>query len=198
MPTRRPISASLAVTFGLAALMLALGLAPSWSVPTLEFNRTLIAEGQWWRLLTGHWVHYGVYHLAMNASAFLLCGYILLRHLPLSHYLLLLCTCLLGVGTALYWFDPQLHNYAGLSGVLHGLVAAGLIFAFQRAPWLIGSALVLLAGKLTREQSVHFDPNHPLLLAPVAVNAHFYGALIGAFFGLAKLVQRWLRRRSRA
>lgn len=197
MPARWPISASLTATLALAALMLILGLVPSWSVPALEFNRTLMAEGQWWRLFTGHWVHYGFYHLAMNVSAFLLCGYILLRHLPLSHYALLLGVCLLGVGWALYWLSPQLHYYAGLSGVLHGLLTAGIILSCQRAPWLSGAVLVLLAGKLVQEQSAHFDANHPLLLAPVAVNAHCYGAVIGAVFGLAELARRRLLRRLR-
>lgn len=194
MPMRQSINASLTVTLGLAALMLILGILSSWSVPALEFNRTLITQGQWWRLLTGHWVHYGFYHLAMNVSAFLLCGYILLHPLPLRRYALLLCTCLLGVGCALYWLNPQLHSYAGLSGVLHGLVAGGLILSYQRAPWLIAAALVLLVGKLAQEQSIYFDPNHPLLLAPVAVNAHCYGAVTGILFSLVTRIQQHLRR----
>lgn len=192
MPSRRPINPSLAVTVGLAALMLVLGLLASRSVPALEFNRSLITQGQWWRLLTGHWVHYGVYHLAMNISAFLLCGFVLLRNLTLRQYTLLLNVCLLGVGGALYWLSPLLDHYAGLSGVLHGLIAAGVILSYQRAPWLSAAILALLVVKLTQEQSAHFDPNHPLLLAPVAVDAHFYGAVIGAAFGLTKLVHRRL------
>lgn len=190
MPTQPPPSASLKITLGLAALILILGLVPSWSVPALEFNRSSITDGQWWRLITGHWVHYGLYHLAMNASAFVLCGYILLRGLPAHHYVLLLCTCLLGVGGGLYWLSPQPHTYAGLSGALHGLITAGLILRYPQAPWLSSAALVLLVGKLAHEQSAHFDPYHPLLLAPVAVNAHCYGAVIGTIFGLIALAQR--------
>jgi rhomboid family GlyGly-CTERM serine protease len=184
------ISASLAATLALTALMLILGITSFWSVPTLEFNRTLIAEGQWWRLLTGHWVHYGLYHLAMNAFAFVLCGYILLRHLPLRHYALLLFTCLLGASICLYWFSPELHYYAGLSGALHGLLVAGVILSLKDAPWIGTAVLVVLAFKLIQEQSQSFDPNHPLLPVPVAVNAHLYGALIGIFWGLTNVLYR--------
>ncbi|MDQ2075112.1 rhombosortase [Marinimicrobium sp. ABcell2] len=194
--SQRRLSASLTTTFVLAALMLVLGLMPFWSVPALEFNRTLITEGQWWRLLTGHWVHYGVYHLAMNAFAFVLCGYILLRHLPLSHYSLLTLTCLLGVGAGLYWLSPELHYYAGLSGALHGLLVAGVLLSFKDAPWIAAAVLVVLSAKLIQEQGASFDPEHPLLPVPVAVDAHLYGAVIGFVWGVSVHIFRQLKLRA--
>src|SRR5690625_7515663 len=102
MPTQPPPSASLKITLGLAALILILSLVPSWRVPAREFNRSLITDGHWWRLITGHWDHYGLYHLSMKASAFVLCGYMLLHGLPAHHYALLTWPFLLRVGGGRY------------------------------------------------------------------------------------------------
>lgn len=189
-------SPSFTLTLALTASMLMLGLGHTWTEPLLEFNRTLIEQGQWWRLVTGQWVHYGVYHLAMNLLAFLLCGFILLRDLALRHYATLLLTCLLGVAGGLYWASPELHYYAGLSGAVHGLLVAGLLLHLRSAPWLHALALLVLAGKIVQEQSAGFDPTHPLLPVPVAVDAHLYGTLAGILWGLGALaLRRWQRAR---
>lgn len=185
---------SFQLTLILAGLMLALGLAQPWTQPLLEFNRGAIANGQWWRLLSGQWIHYGVYHLAMNSAAFALCGYVLLRHFALPQYLLLLLCCLIAVGLGLYWFNPQLQYYAGLSGALHGLLVAGLFEQLRQKSWISLAALILVALKLVQEQSASFDASHPLLPVPVAVDAHLYGALAGFAWGLAF----WLLRRARS
>ncbi|HEX7718277.1 MAG TPA: rhomboid family intramembrane serine protease, partial [Woeseiaceae bacterium] len=38
----------------------------------LRFERTAIADGEPWRLVTGHFVHLGAAHMLMNAAALLL------------------------------------------------------------------------------------------------------------------------------
>ncbi len=179
---------SVQLTLMFAGLMLVLGLAHPWTEPLLEFNRSAIANGQWWRLLSGQWIHYGFYHLAMNTAAFALCGYVLLRQLALPYFLLLLLSCLITVGLGLYWFNPKLEYYAGLSGALHGLLVAGLFEHLKQKSWISIAALILVALKLIQEQSASFDANHPLLPVPVAVDAHMYGAVAGLLWGLIWLL----------
>ncbi len=185
---------SFQLTLILSGLMLGLGLAHPWTESLLEFNRSAIAEGQWWRLFSGQWIHYGFYHLAMNTAAFVLCGYVLLRQVALPQYLLLLICCLITVALGLYWFNPRLQYYAGLSGALHGLVVAGLFEQLRQKSWISLAALILVALKLVQEQSASFDASHPLLPVPVAVDAHLYGALAGCAWGMAF----WLLRRARS
>lgn len=185
---RQHFTPSFQLTLILVGLMLAIGLAQPWTEPLLEFNRTAIADGQWWRLLGGQWVHYGFYHLAMNSAALALCGYVLLRQLALPYYLLLLLCCLITVGLGLYWLNPKLEYYAGLSGALHGLLVAGLFDHLKQKSWVSVAALILVALKLIQEQSANFDASHPLLPVPVAVDAHLYGALAGLIWGLISLL----------
>lgn len=100
---------------------LALGPAPEGWV----FDRGAIAQGEWWRLLTGHWIHSGDEHALWNIAALLLAGIVfearLGRRLPLA---LVLATA--GIDAWLWWGEPGLTRYCGLSGILNGLIAAGL------------------------------------------------------------------------
>lgn len=183
MITLRQITPSLWLTLSLCAVLLLLGCFAAITEPALQFDRTLIAAEQWWRLFSGQFIHYGSYHLFMNVAALLLVGFILLRNISLFIYLELLATTLTAVGLGLYINNSELSYYAGLSGVLHGLIVAGLLLTLVETPMFNGLALFAVAGKLLQEQSASFDVNHPLLPVPVAVDAHVYGALAGLVFG---------------
>jgi rhomboid family GlyGly-CTERM serine protease len=182
------LTPSLWLTLGLSGLILLLGLFPSVTEPLLQFDRGRVDNGEWWRLLSGQVVHYGIYHLAMNIAALLLCGYVLLRELSLRSYISLLVITALGVGLGIYTINRELDFYSGLSGVLHGLIVAGLLVGIRETPLFNGLALALVIGKLAQEQSTGFDASHALLPVPVAVDAHAYGAAAGLFVGIALLM----------
>lgn len=192
------LNASLKISLGLALLMLLLGVLPDISEPLLQYDRNEILAGEFWRLISGQLVHYGFYHLLMNMVALLLCGYLLLRELSASVYLSLLTSSSLAVGLGLLIFDPQMHYYAGLSGVLHGLIIAGLICNWRSSPWFYGLALLIVFVKLIHEQLPGFDPHHPLLPVEVAVNAHLYGALGGLFWTTLYKMYSLIRKKAHA
>lgn len=173
------ITPSLWLTFLLSLFILVLALFAGHSESLLQFDRELIHQGQWWRLLSGSFVHYGLYHLVMNLSALLLCGFVLLRQISIGVYLLLLGLCAGAVGIGLYNYAPQFSYYAGLSGVLHGLIIAGLLLSIRFTPVTNTLVLVAVIAKLLHEQSADYDIHHALLPVPVAVDAHLYGALGG-------------------
>src|SRR5690606_37704248 len=100
------LSPSLCFTLLLGSLLLALGLFAPITEPLLQFDRASIIQGQGWRLFTSQLIHYGIYHLAMNIVALLLCGYLLLQQLTPMRYAGLLVTCLIGVGFGLYYGHP--------------------------------------------------------------------------------------------
>lgn len=185
MGYRFSLNSSLLISLSLALIMLLLGLISGISEPLLQYDRERIFAGELWRLISGQLVHYGFYHLLMNIAALLLCGYVLLRELSASAYGSLLASSALAVGLGLLAFDPQMDYYAGLSGVLHGLIIAGLIHNWRTSPWFYALALLLVLGKLIQEQLPGFDASHPLLPVEVAVNAHLYGAAGGLVWAIA-------------
>ena len=186
------ITPSLWLSICLCALLLALGAFPTITEPLLQFDRQRIESGEWWRLLSGQIVHYGVYHLLMNVAALALCGFVLLRHLSLAAYATLLLVCAVGVGLGLYFLSLELEFYAGLSGVLHGLILAGLLIGLRATPLFNVAALLLVIGKLFQEQAADFDTSHALLPVPVAVDAHVYGAAAGFLFATGMLILTYL------
>ena len=107
---------------GAVVAYLVLGAAPEAWV----FDRVAIAQGEWWRLITGHWVHSDLVHAGWDIAALLLLGSLfearLQWRLPLA---LVIGTA--GVDVWLWWGDPTLSYYCGLSGILNSLLIVGLL-----------------------------------------------------------------------
>jgi hypothetical protein len=56
------------------------------------------------------------------------------------------------------------------------------------------AALLVVLIKLWNEQRPGFDTSHELLPVPVAVDAHFYGALAGLTYGMLLLLMQSFER----
>ena len=90
------------------------------------FDRVAIAEGEWWRLLTAHWVHGDASHAGWDIGALLLLG-ILFESKLQGRLLLALLAATVAVDAWLWWGEPALIFYCGLSGILNGLMILGLL-----------------------------------------------------------------------
>ena len=151
----------------------------------LRYDRDAILHGQWWRIISGNIVHLGWPHLLLNLAGLILV-WLLFRHtLSTRSWIFVTLASAAAVGIGLLLFDPQLQWYVGLSGVLHGLFAAGLItalYAGNRGDWWL---LLLFAAKITWEQLVGTMPGTAALAGGnVIVDAHLYGASGGALTAL--------------
>lgn len=164
----------------------------------LAFKRDAIQGGAWWRLVTGNFVHFTYYHAVMNALGLGAFSCLLFAGMPLSRWLISFLMVNLAVGLGLFIFDTELYEYRGMSGAIYGVLAAGLVLTLTRRSWINGLVLVGLTGKLVYEQLPAFDANYLLAQvgAPVAANAHLFGAVTGAVVGLlARLYNARLSRR---
>ena len=106
------------------------------------------------------------------------------RELRPAHWLLVAAGATAAIDAGLWWLEPQLQWYVGLSGLLHGAWAAGALRQALR-PGRLGWVMVaLLALKLLLEQR----SGASLLVTglPVVTVAHLYGAL-GGLAALAAL-----------
>lgn len=151
--------------------------------------------GEWWRLLTGHLVHGGLRHLSLNMAGIGLVALLFGRDYSPGHWLLILLASTLAIDLGFVFYQPQLEWYVGLSGVLHGCIAAGLIAWWRYENRVLTLAVaVLLSAKLFWEQYRGALPLSGDM--PVVVAAHLYGAIGGALAAasIAILRQRWPRR----
>lgn len=128
-------------TLLLAALALAaygaLGPAPDAWV----FDRAAIGQGEWWRLITGHWVHSDTGHAFWDIAALVVLG-VLFEPLLRARVFAALAAGTMGVDAWLWWSGAAPAYYCGLSGVLNSLLLTGLVALWHERP----APLVLLTG----------------------------------------------------
>jgi rhomboid family GlyGly-CTERM serine protease len=177
-PRRWPWATLLIVT-----LALAVSGFPSLA-PALIYDRTAVLHGEFWRLWTGHWVHFGTDHLFWNLAVLVPAG-VWAEWLAPESFRLLSLLAPGFIGAALLAFDPSLVRYGGLSG----LAAAVLAFLAFTAPavspgdrWFWRGVLALLIIKIVaefladRSLFAHLEENG---VRPVPL-AHLAGGAIAA------------------
>ncbi|MGQ0697580.1 MAG: rhombosortase [Panacagrimonas sp.] len=169
----------------LVLLMLGLDLAGDLARAALSYDRHAIESGEVWRVLTGNLVHLGHYHCALNALG--LAALVALCPQPLTSFEWLRRLVLLGLGVSagLYFALPNLQNYVGLSGVLHGLFVLGLVPMARRGDWIALGCLLYLLGKLAWESVIGAPVSDEQAIGGhVVTQAHLFGTLSGLVYGL--------------
>lgn len=178
----------------LVMLLVVIHLAAAASLEHWRYDRTAILGGDAWRLVSGHLVHADAAHLGWNVLGVALVALLFARDYRPLQWLVVLLASLLAANLGFLLLEPQLEWYVGFSGVLHGLMAAGLVawLRHSRDPvtWLVTG---VFAAKLAWE---HFAGPLPFtsgsLTLPVVHEAHTYGAVGGLLAAL------WLARQPAA
>ena len=151
---------------------------PNYSL--LVFSHDDIVDGQWWRLISGHFLHTNLNHLLLNATGIALLWALQGQYYQPWSYLLLFITMVLGTSIGLLLFSPSLQWYVGLSGALHGVFIWG---AYQDIRHKLKSGWLLLLGVMAKvgyEQLAGASANVARWIdANVAIDAHLYGTLSG-------------------
>lgn len=90
-----------------------------------------VAAGQWYRLLTSAFLHYGLLHLAMNLYGLWIIGPVLERRLGSARFGMLFVVSTLGGSAGSAILEPY-GLAAGASGALFGFLAAAVILERRR------------------------------------------------------------------
>ncbi len=151
----------------------------------LQYDSKAIAEGEWWRIITAHIVHLGWPHLWLNLAGLVLIFLFFANCVPIPFWWTSFFICALGISVLVYFLNPEIRWYVGLSGVLHGLFVIAGIMNIRIRKWegIFFSTAIL--GKVIYEQIAGPLPGSEKAAGgPVLVDAHFYGALIGVVLGI--------------
>ncbi len=139
-----------------------------------------VAEGEWWRLLTAAFLHYGPVHLGLNMLVLWFIGPALEDYLGHARYALLyVVSGLAGSAGALLWSPHALT--VGASGAIWGIMGAALVLEARRIYVFGGQAMGLVVFNL----AITF------LIPGISIGGHI-GGLVGG--GLAALAFSSLRR----
>jgi membrane associated rhomboid family serine protease len=137
----------IAINVGIYLLELAQGAPISGSSGSIYdwgvLNAREVAQGDWYRLLSAAFLHYGPVHLGLNMLALWWIGRPLEDYLgPVRYLLLYLVSGLAGSAGALV-VTPDA-NTVGASGAIFGILGAAIVLERQGAYVLGGSAMTLL------------------------------------------------------
>jgi rhomboid family GlyGly-CTERM serine protease len=153
MPTALPaLLRRLPWTFlaaGAAALLIQW--VPAWR-GALLYDRTALAAGEWWRIWSGHWVHFGWPHFLADAGLLLILGWLLeARHPRFSRWSLVAMPPF--ISAVLWWLDPAMARYGGLSAVNLGLLLYLALQGWRRdwSDWFWPAVLAIYVGEVIFE-----------------------------------------------
>ncbi|MBI2919837.1 MAG: rhombosortase [Planctomycetes bacterium] len=156
-----------------------------------ELTPAALAAGESWRLLTGHFTHFGAEHLLWDAAAFAFLGTLCERD-SRPRFLAALALAALAIPAAILLVHPALPSYRGLSGLdsaLFALLTATIVR--ERAAeggwgWVAVTCAVfaLFLGKLVFELATGtaFFLQDDSAFVPVPL-AHLVGAAAGLVAG---------------
>lgn len=181
-----------------ASLLLTLSAVLLYLSPELNawatFDRTAIAAGQLWRLITGHWTHWSGEHLGWDLLVFAVVGGALEIRGRRSAFLAGTVASALLISGGVWVLRSGLGEYRGLSGIdcaLVTLIAVDLLRQSLRdRRWGVSLALAVVLGGFLGKVAFELATGQTLFVAsgeglfvPVPL-AHVLGGAVGAALGL--------------
>jgi rhomboid family GlyGly-CTERM serine protease len=149
----------------------------------LVYDRERVLGGEWWPLVTSHWVHFSASHLVWNIAVLVPVGAWCESLEPKrTRWLYLIAPPLIGL--TLLAGDAGLARYAGLSGIATAAVVLLALTQVRRGPdrWIWIVVLGLVAAKVVAE-SIHAGPLFAAFadasIRPVPL-AHLAGGAVAA------------------
>lgn len=149
----------------------------------LALSSVFIENGEWWRLVTGGFLHFGVFHIAMNMLLLFQLGQLLETGIGRTRFALLYAASLFGGSLGALLLSPNALT-GGASGAVFGLMAAASVGLRQRGinPFQTGIGATLVLNLLIT-----------FAIPGVSIGGHLGGAVVGALVGYAMLEPRWNR-----
>src|SRR6185437_16281269 len=95
-----------ATLLGTLLLLLAIGGLGEWGRMQLRYERTALANYQWWRLITAHLVHLGWEHLLLNCAGLVLLWALFAREYTPRRWLWIVSATVIVIDAGLWVFRP--------------------------------------------------------------------------------------------
>jgi len=184
------------VFLAVSVAVLIMQLNPAWR-DALLYDRSALARGEWWRIWTGHLVHFGWPHFVADAGLLFILGWLLeARHPWFSYTALVVMPAF--ISAVIWWGEPTMLRYGGLSAVNLGLLLYLALQGWQRnwTDWFWPAVLAIYVGEVIFEivqggrggGMIRFDDPG----IRVATSAHIASAVYAflAFAGNALVARR--------
>lgn len=175
-----PLPASLLGTLlGITVLVLLLQTLPPDVRHLLRYERTALLQGQWWRALTGHFLHLGWAHAWLNLAGLWLCCVLAETRISGCGLVARLLVLSLGVSALLCTLSPSVAHYVGLSGALYGLLVWLLAPQVLRGDRIALAITLAVIGWAGWQVATGAPPREEALIGgAIITQAHLYGIAV--------------------
>ena len=149
----------------------------------MALSQFFIDNGEWYRLISSGFLHFGLFHVGMNMFLLWQLGVLLEPALGRARFALLYFVSMLGGAVGALVLSPNALT-GGASGAVFGLMAAASVGLQQRGvnPLKTGIGATLILNLLIT-----------FTIPGISIGGHLGGALMGAAAGYAMLEPRWNR-----
>ena len=149
----------------------------------MALSQYFIDNGEWYRLVSSGFLHYGIIHVGMNMFLLWQLGQLLEPALDRGRFALLYFAAMLGGSVGALALSPNALT-GGASGAVFGLMAAAAVGLQQRG---VNPMKTGIGGTLVLNLLITFT------IPGISIGGHVGGALMGAAAGYAMLEPRWNR-----
>ena len=149
----------------------------------MSLSLSFIDNGEWYRLISSGFLHYGLFHVGMNMFLLWQLGQLLEPALGRGRFTLLYFVAMFGGSVGALALSPNALT-GGASGAVFGLMAAAAVGLQQRG---VNPMKTGIGGTLILNLLITFT------IPGISIGGHVGGALMGAAVGYVMLEPRWNR-----
>ncbi len=149
----------------------------------MVLSRVFLDNGEWYRLISAGFVHFGLMHVVMNMFLLFQLGRMLEPAIGSTKFALMYTASLLGGSAGALLLSPTAFT-GGASGAVFGMMAAGVVGMRQQgvSPFKSGLGMTFVINIVLT-----------LAIPGISIGGHFGGALAGALCGFVILAPARLK-----
>ena len=140
-----------------------------------------VARGDWWRLVTSGFLHFGLLHIALNMFVLYQLGRLMEPLIGLVRFAMVYLASLLGGAAMVLVISPH-DPTAGASGAIFGLLGCAIVYLRARGVniWQTGLGTMLLINLVLT-----------FTISNISIGGHLGGLLVGGVCGLGFAQPKW-------
>ena len=178
----------------IASMVFIMAILQLLDIDNLRYQHNWFDQGEYWRILSAHWIHVNWRHWLLNSAGLILCMGIASPVWSIWRWVIYHLVLASGISLLFTMLNPELHWYVGYSGVLFGIFSLAAFDLYAREKLIASLLLVGMMVKIALEQTGDLNvTTRDFIDSPVIIDAHLYGLCLALVIELASRTYKMYR-----